>query len=408
MMFKERIKTHHRANKDKNVPALRKTVDKFLQTSPKKKEGVIYFHVPYCDNICSFCSMNRSKLDGKLDEYCEFLLKKIDEFAPYPYIQQKSFESVYFGGGTPTVFKTHHLEKIITAINEKFNLSPSCEFSFESTLHNLQLDKLKLMKSLGVNRYSIGIQTFSDAGRKLLNRVGDGKHAQEKLSLIRENFDGIIGIDIIYNYPKQSIEDVVLDAQIAKKMQVDSASFYSLMFHEGSTLSKKMKMEDYYDLAHDNALHNKFLEEMLRDDYEVLELTKVNKIGRDKYKYIRLSHQGADILPLGVGAGGKLGEYKSFTFSKFGKNMQVFVKSSKEEQRLKAIDSLFQYPTIDLAKLKSLVSDNAYDEIMEFFKKAQKHGYLSVDDKEITFSINGIFWGNTIASNVLDIAENKM
>ncbi len=404
-MFKKRIKTHHREGKGKNIPVLRGSVDKFLQTSPKQKEGVIYFHVPYCDNICSFCSMNRSKLDGELDKYCEFLLKKIDEFCDYPYIKQKSFESVYFGGGTPTVFKTHHLEKIITAINEKFNLSPTCEFSFESTLHNLSLEKLKLMQDLGVNRYSIGIQSFNDRGRKLLNRVGDGKHAIEKLEKIKNNFNGNICIDIIYNYPGQSLEDVINDAKMAKKIGVDSSSFYSLMFHEGSKLSEEIKLEDYYDLAHDNALHNNFVEEMLKDDYEILELTKVNKIGRDKYKYIRLTHQGADILPLGVGAGGRIGDYASFTFSKFGKTMQVFTKKSEREKKMNAIDWMFQYQNVKLEPLRKIAGEDAYGEIFEFLKKAEKHDYLKLSDDEINFTINGVFWGNTIASNILDIVE---
>ncbi|PID47579.1 MAG: radical SAM protein [Proteobacteria bacterium] len=404
-MFKERVKTHHRGKKGPNLPVLRRTIDKFLQTTPKQKEGVIYFHVPFCDNICSFCSMNRSKLDGQLDEYCEFLLKKIDEFCDYPYIKQKEFESIYFGGGTPTIFKNHHLEKILKAINEKFNISPTCEFSFESTLHNLNMEKLRLMQDLGVNRYSIGIQSFNDEGRKLLNRVGDGKHAIDKLSKIKSNFKGNICIDIIYNYPNQSLKDVINDAKMAKELEVDSASFYSLMFHEGSKLSEDIRLEDYYDLKHDNALHNHFVEEMLKDDYEILELTKVNKKGRDKYKYIRLTHQGADILPLGIGAGGRLGEYGSFTFSKFGKAMQVFTKKSEKEQRLDAIDWLFQYQNIKLEKLKNLVNNKAYEEIFDFLKKTEEHQYIRLNDEEINFTINGIFWGNTIASHVLDIAQ---
>ncbi len=405
-MFKKRIKTHHRA-KGKSLPTLRRTIDKFLQTEPKQKEGVIYFHVPYCDNICSFCSMNRTKLDGELDEYCNFLLKKIDEFCDYPYINQKSFESIYFGGGTPTIFKTHHLEKILTAINEKFNLSSTCEFSFESTLHNLSLEKLNLMQSLGVNRYSIGIQSFNDKGRKFLNRVGNAKHAIDKLQKIQSNFNGNICIDIIYNYPNQSIEDVINDAKMAKELNVDSASFYSLMFHEGSKLSGEIKLEDYYDLSHDNALHNNFVEEMLKDDYEILELTKINKKGRDKYKYIRLTHEGADILPLGIGAGGRLGDYGSFTFKKFGKTMQVFSKTSEHDKKLNQIDALFQYQKIDLEKIKNLIKANTYEKVYEFLQKCEKHNYLTLNESQLEFSIDGIFWGNTIACNIADIIEKE-
>lgn len=405
-MFKTRVKGHHRASKKSQPkrPASKEEIEAFLQTSPKDEEGIIYFHVPYCDKICSFCSMNRSMLDGELDEYTDFLLKKIDTFANTPYIKQKRFESVYFGGGTPTILKTKHLEKILTAINEKFNISPTCEFSFESTLHNLNKNKINLMQSLGVNRYSIGIQTFSNEGRVLLNRTGDKEVAIKKLSQIKEQFNGHVCIDIIYNYPNQSIKEVEEDARLSKKIGVDSASFYSLMFHEGSSLSKTISLEDYYKLDHDQALHDKFLSSMLEGDYEILEYTKVNKIGGDKYKYIRLSHKGVDILPLGIGAGGKLGKYSSFTPNK---NMQMFIEVDKESEKLKLLSSLFQYPNIKLKNVKKLLSEEKFQEVYKFLEKTQKHGYLNLSDEEIIFESKGIFWGNTIASEILDIATKE-
>lgn len=402
-MFKTRVKGHHRASKKSQPkrPASKEEITAFLQTTPKQEEGIIYFHVPYCDKICSFCSMNRNKLDGELEEYTKFLLTKIDEFAKTPYIQQKKFESVYFGGGTPTILKTKQLEKILTAINEKFHISPTCEFSFESTLHNLNTDKIKLMQAHGVNRYSIGIQTFSDKGRTLLNRTGDKQVAIKKLSKIKEQFNGNVCIDIIYNYPDQSIDEVLEDARLSKELGVDSASFYSLMFHEGSTLSKTISLEDYYSLEHDLALHDAFLNSMLEDDYEILEYTKLNKIGKDQYKYIRLSHKGVDILPLGIGAGGKLGSYSSFTPNK---HMQMFIEVDKDDEKLKLLSSLFQYPKIKLQEIKNLVNETSFQSIYKFLKQTQKHGYLKLHDDEIVFNNKGIFWGNTIAGEILDIA----
>lgn len=402
-MFKKRIKGHHgvsRKGKKKSPPASQKEVEDFLQTKPEDERGIIYFHVPFCDNICSFCSMNRSKLDGELDSYTEFLLKKIDEFCDYPYIKQKKFESIYFGGGTPTVLKTHHLEKILTAINEKFSISPTCEFNFESTLHNLSVDKILLMQDLGVNRYSIGIQTFCDAGRKLLNRVGDGDFAIKKLESIRENFNGNMCIDIIYNYPHQSLKEVKKDAKIAKELGVDSASFYSLMFHDGSALSKVVSPEDYYSLEHDYALHNEFLSDMLSGDYEILEYTKVNKIGRDKYKYIRLSHEGVDILPLGVGAGGRLGKYSSFTINP---QMQIFKPMDEEERKLKRLSTLFQYPRIKFEDIKKQVNEDTFKKIYEYLQRVEKEKYITLEKDMVKFNLEGIFWGNTIADGVLNL-----
>lgn len=406
-MFEKRLKGHHDVGskfKSKKRPASPQELENFLQTSPKEEEGVIYFHVPYCDKICSFCSMNRSKDDDRLDEYTKFLLQEIEKYAKFPYIKQKKFDSIYFGGGTPTILKNKHLEQILVAINENFNISKTCEFSFESTLHNLSLDKLKLMQSLGVNRYSIGVQTFSTKGRELLNRTGDKEKAVKNLSKIKENFDGLVCIDIIYNYPNQSIKEVLEDAKITKELQIDSASFYSLMFHDGSVLSENVS-QDYYSLDTDKSLHHAFLNSMLEDEYEVLEYTKIARKNKDQYKYIRLSHKGADILPLGVGAGGRLG---LFDIYKMNEQRHFVMHASEEERNYKKLSSLFQYPQIEICNLHKYLEQNRVDEILNFLKKAEKYGYLSIDKEKIIFTQEGVFWGNTIANSVLEIALKEI
>ena len=400
-MFTERKKGHHSGGSRKPQMASEEELNEFLQTSPKEKDGVIYFHVPFCDNICSFCSMNRTKLNNELDSYTEFLLREIDKFSKTPYMKEKNIESVYFGGGTPTVLKERHLEPIITAINDKFNISDTCEFSLETTLHNLPVSKVKLLKKLGVNRFSIGVQTFSTDGRKLLNRVFNKEEAMDRLAKIRENFDGMVCIDIIYNYPGESVEEVLEDAQIMKNLKIDSASFYSLMFTDGSVLSQTIS-KDYYNLQTDKELHHAFANSLIDSgDYEVLEHTKINRKNRDKYKYIRLSHMGADILPIGLGAGGKLGNYSIFAMNKEKKMVSKVDDMQKKESRF---ISLFQYPRVEFKTIKEYVSDQTYDELLALFRDCEKHGYMNLSGDHYDLTIEGVFWGNTIAQEVSKIS----
>lgn len=404
-MFTERIKTHHSGHPKKSTFSSEEELFEFLENeSPKQKDGAIYFHVPFCDNICSFCSMNRTKLDGELDEYTEFLLSEIDKYSKFNYIKQKSFESIYFGGGTPTTLKERHLERIITAINEKFNLSPTCEFSFESTLHNLSISKVRMMQSLGVNRYSIGIQTFDDEGRKLLNRVHSKTAAIDHLAKIKEEFKGLVCTDIIYNYPNQTEAQVREDAKILKELGVDSTSFYSLMFIDGSKLSKEIS-QDYYDLKIDKMLHHAFVDEMFRDgDYEFLEYTKINRKGRDEYKYIRLSHSGADVLPLGIGAGGGVGDFGIFNMKKKMKMVGILPPEEKNRQKFIA---LFQYVEVKFSDMLKYIGQNKFSELMEFFKKCEAAGYMHVGEEAINLSVEGVFWGNTIANEVMKITAKE-
>ena len=370
-MFNKRIKGHSVSPSKRPDMVSEDELWEFLESEPDENEGVIYIHVPFCDNICSFCSMNRTKLEDELDEYTKFLLSEIEKYSATNYLKSKKIGSVYFGGGTPTILKERHLEQVINALKSRFNILPECEFSLESTLHNLNLSKLRLLGELGVNRYSIGVQTFSEAGRKLLNRTHSSEAAIKHLATLREKFSGMLCVDIIYNYPGQSVDEVVKDAKLVRELGIDSASFYSLQFLEGSVLSKTIS-EDYYDVEIDRALHHAFLDEILsKDDYEILEYTKVAKKGRDQYKYIRLSHTGADVLPIGKGAGGRLGEFGIYNMSQ---KMKVMGRMTAGQMEFDRFVNLFQYPQISLERVRKFVSEACMDELMGLFRRCEENG----------------------------------
>ena len=401
-MFKQRLKGHSRDIPQNPIMASRDDLDELLQTDPENTDAAIYVHIPFCDNICSFCSMNRTKLEDELDNYTKFLLKEFDRYGKTAYMSAKKIGSVYFGGGTPTILKQSHLEPIITSIKRNFNLSDDCEFSLESTLHNLSLSKLNLLQSLGVNRFSIGIQTFSNRGRKLLNRVHNKDEAINHLGKIRDNFNGLMCIDIIYNYPEESIEEVLEDARLVRELGIDSTSFYSLQFFENSVLAKNMS-EDYYNLDTDKALHHTFIQYLLNsNEYEILEYTKLNKKDRDEYKYIRLSHAGADILPIGKGSGGRLGDYAIYNISE---KSQMISQMNQKQRAYSRLCALFQYDKISFQNIKKFVSDECFDVLLKFFKECENSGYLNIKNDNLDYTLDGIFWGNSIAARVSEIAK---
>jgi hypothetical protein len=403
-MFNKRIKGHSVSPSKRPDMVSEDELWEFLESEPDENEGVIYIHVPFCDNICSFCSMNRTKLEDELDEYTKFLLSEIEKYSATNYLKSKKIGSVYFGGGTPTILKERHLEQVINALKSRFNILPECEFSLESTLHNLNLSKLRLLGELGVNRYSIGVQTFSEAGRKLLNRTHSSEAAIKHLATLREKFSGMLCVDIIYNYPGQSVDEVVKDAKLVRELGIDSASFYSLQFLEGSVLSKTIS-EDYYDVEIDRALHHAFLDEILsKDDYEILEYTKVAKKGRDQYKYIRLSHTGADVLPIGKGAGGRLGEFGIYNMSQ---KMKVMGRMTAGQMEFDRFVNLFQYPQISLERVRKFVSEACMDELMGLFRRCEENGYLKIENGSLNFTKDGVFWGNSIADAVMDISKKE-
>ncbi|RRD40415.1 coproporphyrinogen III oxidase family protein [Leptotrichia sp. OH3620_COT-345] len=410
-MFNERLKSHHDVG---NIigqhfgrmkrPVSSEEVEKILSKKAKEEIGGMYVHIPYCDKICSFCNLNRKQLDNDLEDYTAFLIGEFEKYGKTNYMQSKKLDVLFFGGGTPTILREHQLEKIFKSIRKNFRFTDNYEFTFETTLHNLTSKKIEILQENGVNRLSIGIQSFSPKGRDTLNRTYGKEETVKRLRKLKEIFNGLVCIDIIYNYPEQTVEEVTEDAAIIAELKIDSASFYSLMIQEGSKMSKDISdntLQLNYKLETDKKLHDAFMEYLLSTgEYEILEYTKIVRKNRDKYKYIKHLNAGYDLLPIGIGAGGKLDNIDMF---RMNYERQFFMMSSEEERKLKILSGLFQYPKVYFSDIKKYISEEVFKKIYELFKIYEEKKYLKLYDEHYEITPNGIFWGNNIDSEIIKL-----
>lgn len=411
-MFDIRYKSHHDVKNIIEKMMGRKivtpfTFNKVLKGNPKVEEGGIYVHTPYCDKICSFCNMNRKQIDNDLNDYTDYLCKEFKKYGEKPYIKNKKITEIFFGGGTPTIYKPFQLDRILSTLRENFNISKDCEFTFETTLHNLTWEKLEIMERYGVNRISIGIQTFSDRGRKILNRTYNQEYIVEKIKEIKRKFKGLICIDIIYNYPDQTDEEIINDAKIACNLGVDSISFYSLMIQDGSQISKdraENKVIFKYNLARDKELHDKFLDITLKNGYSILEHTKITN-GKDQYRYIRNVNSFSDLIPIGVGAGGRVGDYELFHLNKL---ITFYAFDNDIKMRVKKLSGILQYKKVELQEIKKL-TQKSYEKIYSLLENYQEKGLIEIKNNIMEYTIDGVFWGNSITASIVEemIKDNK-
>ena len=405
-MFKIRYKSHHDVGSiiskfTENLKASKSDFLDVLNKENKDKQLGIYFHIPYCDKICSFCNMNRKQLDNDLEEYTEYLCEEIKKYGAYEFSKTSEVDVVFFGGGTPTIFKKEQLERILKTLNENFKFSKDYEMTFETTLHNLSFEKLKVMEENGVNRISVGIQTFSNRGRKLLNRTYDKDYVVERLKEIKKRFSGLVCIDIIYNYANQSNEEVLQDADLLVEVEADSVSFYSLMIHDGSDISKEREKDKsvyIYSLERDEELHNLFYSRCIEKGYKLLELTKLTN-GKDKYKYIRNNNSLKNLLPIGVGAGGHIQDIGAYNMNQ---QMSFYSKTSEINYNLSMISGLMQFDKFDLNEIKKYCSEESYKIFYEKLKEFEKEGYIKIEDNFAFYELKGIFWGNSLVANIIE------
>ncbi|MDR0138297.1 radical SAM family heme chaperone HemW [Metabacillus idriensis] len=188
-----------------------------------------YLHIPFCEQICHYCDFNKVFLKNQpVDEYLDSMQMEMkNTLLKYP---SDSLETIFIGGGTPTALNEKQMEKLLTSINEEFKPSPSLhEFAVEANPGDLSYEKLKVMKDLGVNRLSFGVQTFND---RLLEKIGRTHRSADVMKSIelakKAGFDNI-SIDLMYGLPGQTIQDFRDSLKIAFGLDVKHYSSYSLI-----------------------------------------------------------------------------------------------------------------------------------------------------------------------------------
>ncbi|HOO74603.1 MAG TPA: coproporphyrinogen-III oxidase family protein [Tepiditoga sp.] len=410
-MYEKRLRSHHDSSAalsgilekyTEKKEVNKKDFEEIMSRKGENDKRVVYFHIPYCDTLCTFCNLNRELLKGNMDGYADYLISEIEEYGNSAYVKSKPFDAFYFGGGTPTTFSENNLKRILGAITDKYEYSDDYEFTFETTVHNLTREKINILNDFGVNRISIGVQTFSDRGRKLLNRTFDSKELLKKINEIRKTFRGLICIDIIYSYPGETDEEVINDAKTAGQIPADSISFYPLMIHNGSALHKMIEEKRViFERTNETEmkLHNLFLEN-LDKNYNVLELSKVKYKNNDRYRYITLRYDNADTLPVGIGSGGRIGNIGIYNMNP---KMSFYSYTDEKSLFYNKVLGKMQYGIYDMKYFENIMKENTFEKFSEKINNLYSEGFFYKYEEKYILNGEGIFWGNNIAVDLLGL-----
>ncbi|MBN1191093.1 MAG: coproporphyrinogen III oxidase family protein [Dehalococcoidales bacterium] len=216
----------------------------------------LYIHIPFCRKLCPFCCFNRYLFqENKAREYFLYLRRELDIYLQRGFI----FEDFYFGGGTPTIL----MDELVSFIDYLKSKCRVRAISLETTPNELNAETTALLKSAGVNRLSLGVQSFDN---KILEAMGrtlcSAEEAREKVLMARGQFD-TINIDLIFNFPFQTPSQFESDVAIFKQMDIDQVTFYPLM----PSPHKKNAMERKFSTVN-NSLEKQYYDIILRDVYQ--------------------------------------------------------------------------------------------------------------------------------------------
>ncbi len=236
----------------------------------------LYLHVPFCVSKCAYCdfySLPCGK-NGKKTEKTAFkdaVLRNIENWKYYA--DDRKIDSIFIGGGTPTVLDTETLTEIISALRTAFDVTPNAEFTIEANPKTFDMEKLRALKKLGVNRLSIGIQSGNDDELKILSRIHTFDDAKASFELARScGFDNI-SVDLMYGIPSQNVRSFgnTLDKIIALKPE--HISVYGLQLEEGTPLWIKQQNFSFPNEDEEFELNSLALEKLSSFGYSRYEIS---------------------------------------------------------------------------------------------------------------------------------------
>lgn len=216
----------------------------------------IYIHVPFCKKACHYCNFHFSTSLSLKNDFVDALLKEIEltsskENGNESYLGDEIIETIYFGGGTPSLLNKEELNKILFCLNKHFAVEPAAEITFEANPDDISSQKLKEWKDAGINRLSIGVQSFNDEHLVWMNRAHSAKQSLSALEASKkEGFDNI-SIDLIYGVPGMSIAQWVLNLKQAKELDIPHLSCYALTVEPSTALQRMIQQKKIKDVDPD-------------------------------------------------------------------------------------------------------------------------------------------------------------
>jgi len=197
----------------------------------------IYIHIPFCERKCIYCDFYSVENLNLIDRFTESLLKEIKIFSiEADFFNDSIFDTIYFGGGTPSLLEPAQIEKILNKLSQSFKISSNPEITLETNPGTVDKRKLLEFKNLGVNRISFGVQSFFDDDLKFLGRIHTGEDA---FKCVNDSFEvGFenVSIDLIFGLPGQTVEKWLENLKFAVSLNVPHISAYNLIVERGTPL----------------------------------------------------------------------------------------------------------------------------------------------------------------------------
>lgn len=278
----------------------------------------LYIHLPWCVKKCPYCDFNSHELAAANDEeqaYVEALICDLE--TELPQIWGRTISSVFIGGGTPSLFSAESIENLMSALRARLNIHPEIEVTMEANPGTAEAEKFKAYREAGINRLSIGIQSFNDKCLKSLGRIHNAEEALNAIGLAKSAGFENINLDLMFGLPEQNKEECLTDLEIAVEQSPMHISWYQLTIEPNTVFySKPPLTPDDDKLFLMQEAGQSYLEKMGYKQYEISAYAKDHCVSLHNTNY----WQFGDYLGIGAGAHGKITNVAEGNIKRFSRH----------------------------------------------------------------------------------------
>lgn len=366
----------------------------------------LYLHFPFCEKKCFYCDFYSLADLNLKEEYINALIREITKF------DGVKIDTVFFGGGTPSLLTVSELERIMSAIYRSFKVETDPEITLEANPMSInEVDKLKSFKSLGINRLSIGIQSFSDSELKMLGRRHTKDQAINTVMSAKEaGFDNI-SVDLMFALPCQSEESFKESVNTALTLPISHISLYALSIEENTVFGRKRQKGIDLHLPENDLEMYLLACEILKNNgfehYEISNFAKDGKRSRHNMKY----WQSEEYIGIGASAHSYFdGERYAFPpsvkdFIKEARREEVYKNTPKDRAEEFIMLSLRLSDGLDLKRLEEEYKITLTDKFYTLLDALEKNALLKQKNNRVTLTDKGFFVSNSVIVEIMDKLE---
>lgn len=361
----------------------------------------LYIHVPFCDGKCNYCNFYSFKAsDTELVRYTEALIMQIKSWGRK--LKERLVDTIYFGGGTPSLLGTNNLSNILEAILKSFTVTPDCEITLEANPTSATQLNFVTLKNKGFNRVSLGMQSSVDTELKLLGRRHRTEDVINSVKYIKESGIHNISLDVMLGIPAQTEESLLATLDFCISLEVPHISTYMLTVEPDTVFGRFSHRYTFTDddmLAKFYLLTSEHLKKHGYEHYEISNFCKDGKISNHNMRYWQLK----DYLGLGPSAHSLVNGKRFF----YPENIDDFINNRiTEDGTGKTSDEYIMLMLrtdkgINVKEYKAMFNTTLTDDFYEKVKKYEKLGYVKSDDNSIRLTEKGFLLSNAIIAELI-------